>query len=451
MKIHLIAIGGSAMHNLAIALHKSGHQVSGSDDEIFEPSKGRLLAHGLLPKEEGWRPDLISQDLDAVILGMHARIDNPELLRAKELGLRIYSYPEYLFECAKNKQRIVVGGSHGKTTVTGMILHVLQQLKIETDYMVGAQLRGFNVMVRITDAPRMVLEGDEYLSSPIDRRPKFHLYRPHIAILTGIAWDHINVFPTFENYLEQFSEFINTISTGGTLIYFEDDTHLEKITADCRSDIHLIPYSTPNYTVERGITTVHAAGRSFTLKLFGKHNLQNLEGARLICSQLGVCEEDFWEAASSFTGADKRLERLDTHKDVFVYKDFAHSPSKLKATIQAVRDQHPQRKLVACLELHTFSSLNKSFLGEYAHCMDLAHNAVVYYNPTTIAHKRLEEIEPPEVKSAFAKDDIEISNDARAMVANLQSMQWGDKVLLWMSSGNFDGCSIEDIAKSLRP
>jgi UDP-N-acetylmuramate: L-alanyl-gamma-D-glutamyl-meso-diaminopimelate ligase len=449
MKIHLIAIGGSAMHNMALALHQSGNIISGSDDEIFEPSRSRLNRHGLLPAQTGWNPDLITPDLDAVILGMHARADNPELAKARELGLRIFSYPEYLYECARNKQRIVIGGSHGKTTVTGMLLHVLHTLKIETDFMAGAQLRGFDTMVRISDAPRMVLEGDEYLSSPIDRRPKFHLYRPHVAMLTGIAWDHINVFPTFENYVEQFQIFIQTIESGGTLVYFEGDSHLVKLVAEGRKDLNYIPYHTPKHSIQGGVTVIEFEGRSYPLKIFGKHNLQNLEGARLICARMGVDGADFMQAICSFTGADKRLEHLPSTPETVVYKDFAHSPSKLKATLKAVVEQHPDRKVFAFLELHTFSSLNKNFLDQYAHCMDDAFKAVVYYNPETLAHKKLEPLNPAEVQAAFARTDLLISNHSGNLVDGILKENWGDKVLLWMTSGNFDGCSIEQLATQI--
>lgn len=449
MKIHLIAIGGSAMHNLAMALHHSGHQVSGSDDEIFEPSRSRLAAKGLLPAQMGWNPQRINNELDAIILGMHARADNPELLKARELGLRIYSYPEYLQACSTQKKRIVIGGSHGKTTVTSMVLHVLNDLNISADYMVGAQLKGFETMVQISEAPIMVLEGDEYLSSPIDRRPKFHLYKPHIALLTGVAWDHINVFPTFEEYLRQFELFIETIELGGSLIYFVGDLHLENLVKRARKDIEIISYDTPDYQFLNGKTYIRNRSINYPLQIFGRHNLQNLEGARHVCAKLGVDAEQFWISIGQFTGADKRLERLESMVGTFVYKDFAHSPSKLKATVQAVVEQHPDREVHAYLELHTFSSLNKRFLGEYAHCIDEAHCATVYYNPLTLQHKQLDPLTPNDVKTAFERPDLVVSTRSSEIIDSINSKKWNDKVLLWMTSGNFDGCSIENIAEGL--
>ena len=375
MRIHLIAIGGSAMHNMALALLQKGFQVSGSDDAIFEPSKSRLEKHGLLPKEMGWFAEKITPDFDAIILGMHAREDNPELAKAKELNIPIYSYPEYIYEQSKNKKRIVIGGSHGKTSITAMILHVLQNLNIDCDYMVGAQLEGFDTMVKLThDAPIIILEGDEYLSSPIDRRPKFHLYQPDIAVLSGIAWDHINVFPTFEMYVDQFRIFKNMVSD--TLIYCEEDKELKKLARE-ETNCKLIPYSTPNHNIENGITTVS----NTELIIFGNHNLQNLNAAKLVCNKLGVSDFDFYKKIASFKGASMRLELVKKTATSSIYKDFAHSPSKLKATSSAMKKQFKDRKLVACMELHTFSSLNEEFLAEYKGSMDEPDTAIVYFSP----------------------------------------------------------------------
>ena len=363
MQIHFIAIGGSAMHNLALALHDKGYKVTGSDDAIFEPSKSRLDKKGILPEVLGWFPERINQNLDAIIVGMHAKADNPELLRAKELELKIYSYPEFLYEQCKNKTRVVIGGSHGKTTITSMILHVMNYMNINVDFMVGAQLDGFDNMVHLTEKNDFcVLEGDEYLSSPIDLRPKFHLYQPNIALISGIAWDHINVFPTYENYVEQFEIFISKITNGGILIYNEEDPEVKRVAEAATNPIRKIPYSTPSYSVENGETLLDTPEGPMPIEVFGAHNLNNLAGAKWVCQNMGVDEEDFYEAIATFKGASKRLEKIAQSKNKVAYKDFAHSPSKVSATTKAVKAQFPDRELVACLELHTYSSLNPEFL-----------------------------------------------------------------------------------------
>ncbi len=442
MKVHFIAIGGSAMHNLAIALHKKGFEVTGSDDEIFEPSKSRIAKYGILPEEFGWFPGKITNDLDAIILGMHAREDNPELKKAQELGVKVYSYPEYIYEQSKNKVRVVIGGSHGKTSITSMILHVLEKVNMKFDYMVGAQLEGFDTMVQLTDAPVIILEGDEYLSSPIDRRPKFHLYHPNIALLSGIAWDHINVFPTFDNYVNQFEQFIDLIEEEGSLVYCEADDELNKIANKANNPEVKLPYSTPKNYIENGVTYLITEYGDIPLQIFGDHNLQNLNGARLICNQIDVPDEDFYEAIKDFKGAAKRLELITKNGKTAVYKDFAHSPSKLKATTQAVKNQYRDREVIACMELHTFSSLNKEFLQEYDGSMVAADEAYVYYNNHTIAHKKLEPISPDEVKQAFNSDNVTVYNDSDLLFKMLQEKEWENKVLLLMSSGNFDGIDL---------
>ncbi len=436
MRIHLIAIGGSAMHNMALALHQKGFEVTGSDDAIFSPSKERLQKHGLLPNEMGWFPDKITTDLDAIILGMHAREDNPELNKAKELNIPIFSYPEYIYEQSKNKKRVVISGSHGKTSITAMILHVLQNLNIDCDYMVGAQLEGFDTMVKLThEAPIIILEGDEYLSSPIDRRPKFHLYQPHIAVLSGIAWDHINVFPTFEMYVDQFRIFKNMVSD--TLIYCEEDKELKKLARE-ETNCKLIPYSTPNHNIENGITTVS----NTELIIFGNHNLQNLNAAKLVCNKLGVSDFDFYKKIASFKGASMRLELVKKTATSSIYKDFAHSPSKLKATSSAMKKQFIGRKLVACMELHTFSSLNEEFLQQYKGCMDEPDIAIVYFSPEAIAHKKLESITTKQVYSAFAREGLLVFTDSKKLEEYLQQLDWKNQNLLMMSSGNFDNIDI---------
>ena len=450
MKVHFIAIGGSAMHNLAIALKKKGVYVTGSDDEIFEPSKTRLKKHNILPKEFGWFPEKITTELDAIILGMHAREDNPELLIAKELGVKVYSYPEYIYEQSKDKTRVVIGGSHGKTSITSMILHVLGKLNIDFDYMVGAQLEGFDTMVQITDSPLIILEGDEYLSSPIDRRPKFHLYHPNIALISGIAWDHINVFPTFENYIEQFSEFIKLIEKDGVLIYCSADSEVNKIALTTSNpDIDRIGYRTPENVIDNGITSILMSGNKIPLQIFGDHNLQNLNGARLVCNQLKINDEQFFEAIQDFKGASNRLELIAKNNITAVYKDFAHSPSKLKATTKAVKQQYESRKVIACMELHTFSSLNKTFLQEYKDSMASADEAYVYYSNHTLEHKKLDPITPEEVKEAFGSDNLTVYNNSDELFEMLNQKEWGNSVLLLMSSGNFDGKDLNAFGESI--
>jgi UDP-N-acetylmuramate: L-alanyl-gamma-D-glutamyl-meso-diaminopimelate ligase len=450
MKVHFIAVGGSAMHNLAIALHKKGYQVTGSDDEVFEPSKSRLRSYGLLPEREGWFPANISPELDAVILGMHARLDNPELIRAQELGLKIFSYPEYLYEQTKDKIRVVIGGSHGKTTITSMIMHVLRYNRIAFDYMVGAQLEGFDTMVSLTEEAKIaVFEGDEYLSSPIDRRPKFHLYFPNIALLSGIAWDHINVFPTFQFYVEQFQTFADLIEPGGSLIYFGNDENLRQLAAKSRTDIQKFPYLTHESVIENGITFLVSSKRKIRLQIFGDHNLQNISGAQLVCRQLGLTDKQFYTAISEFKGASRRLEVLAETENCVVFNDFAHSPSKLKATTEAVKKQFPERKLVACLELHTFSSLKKEFLPQYKNSMDAADLAIVYFNPHTIEHKKLEPITEQQVAEAFDSPGLMVFTDSDQLFAFLKSQSWENTNLLLMTSGNFSGKNLKAIAEEL--
>lgn len=452
MKVHLIAIGGSAMHNLAIALYEKGFQVTGSDDEIFEPSRSRLAERGLLPDLVGWFPEKIIAGLDAVILGMHARNDNPELLRAQELGLKIYSYPEYIYNQTKDKTRVVIGGSHGKTSTTAMILHVLQALGRECDFLVGAQLEGFDCMVRLSEtAPVAILEGDEYLSSPVDRRPKFHLYHPDIAVITGIAWDHINVFPTFENYVEQFRIFTDKITPHGTLIYCSSDAEVEKVAMGARSDIQKIGYGAFEHTVRDGNTFLITEEGETEIRIFGQHNLQNLSAALLVCQKLGIEPVDFYRAIAGFTGAAKRLELVKKNATTAFYKDFAHSPSKLKATTQALKEQYPNRVLVACMELHTFSSLNEQFLGEYEGAMAAADKAFVYFNPHTIEHKKLKPISPEQVRLAFGTENIRVFTDSSALIHELKHMDWKEKNLLMMTSGNFDGVDFKALAEELLP
>lgn len=445
-KVHFIAIGGSAMHNLAIALHEKGYRVTGSDDAIFEPSATRLKQRGLLPKETGWFPEKITADLDAVILGMHAHADNPEMLQAQELGVKIYSYPEYLYEQSKDKTRVVIAGSHGKTTITSMVLHVLHFHKKEVDFMVGAQLEGFDVMVKLTeDNDFMVMEGDEYLSSALDRRPKILLYKPNIALISGIAWDHINVFPTFENYVHQFELFTESITNGGALIYNSEDKEVVKIVEASQKALKKFPYQTPEHFIEDGITYLQTVEGPIPLEIFGKHNLNNLEGARLICNQLGVMDEGFYEAIQSFKGASKRLELVNRTPEFVTYKDFAHAPSKVISTTNAVKEQYPDRKLVACLELHTYSSLNPEFLSEYRGALDKADEKIVYYNPEALAIKRMQPISPTDIQNAFGDPSIQVFTSSEALKNHLENIDKSGKVFLMMSSANFGGIELRSL------
>ena len=451
MRTHFIAIGGSAMHNLALALHQKGYQVTGSDDAIFEPSKTRLEKRGLLPQDLGWYPEKITADIEAIILGMHAKADNPELLKAQELGLKIYSYPEFLYEQSKNKTRVVIGGSHGKTTITSMILHVMHYHNIEVDYMVGAQLEGFETMVHLPEEnDGIVLEGDEYLSSPMDRRPKFHLYQPNIALISGIAWDHINVFPTYENYVEQFEIFIQLITNGGILVYNQDDAEVKRVAEAATNPIRKLPYTTPKYKVENGITLLETPEGNMPIEVFGAHNLNNLAGAKWICQNMGVDEADFYQAIASFKGASKRLEKIAESKTKVAYKDFAHSPSKVAATTKAVKEQYPDRTVVACLELHTYSSLNAEFLKEYQGALDYADVAVVFYSPDAVKIKQLEEVTYEQIAKSFNREDLIIYTNPKDFKDYLFNLNLENSALLLMSSGNYGGLNFDEVKSLLQ-
>ncbi|GGG55833.1 peptidoglycan synthetase [Croceivirga lutea] len=450
MRIHFIAIGGSAMHNLALALEYKGYTVTGSDDVIFEPSKSRLSKKGLLPQEFGWFPEKITEDIDAVILGMHAKPDNPELLKAQELGVKIYSYPEFLYEQSKNKTRVVIGGSHGKTTITSMILHVLSYCNISVDYMVGAQLEGFDRMVHLTNENDfIVLEGDEYLSSPIDRRPKFHLYNANIALLSGIAWDHINVFPTFENYVEQFKIFVDGIVNGGSITYNAEDIEVQKVVENSENTIRKFPYQIPEHYVEDGVTYIETMDGPMPLEIFGAHNLSNLAGAKWICQQLGVDEEEFYEAISSFKGASKRMEKIGEGKTSIAFKDFAHSPSKVKATTQALKNQFPDKKLLACLELHSYSSLNAEFLNEYKGALEVADEAAVFFSPEAVKIKKLDEVTNQQIMDSFNRKDLNVFTNPQAFRTYLFQKDLHQTALLLMSSGNYGGLNFDEIQELL--
>lgn len=460
MKVHFIAIGGAAMHNLAIALHKKGYKVSGSDDEIFEPSRSGLERYGLLPEKTGWDPQKVTPDTDTIILGMHAREDNPELKRAKELQqqqqsgtqqppkLKIQSFPEFLYDQTRDKTRVVVGGSHGKTTITAMVMHALKTNGIKFDYMAGSRIEGFDTMVGLSDDTELaVFEGDEYLSSALDRRPKFHLYRPHIALLSGIAWDHINVFPTWENYLDQFRKFIDFIEPGGALVWCSEDPELNKLIHSSNLTIDAFPYQTHPFAIRDGAT--YLINPQVSVPVFGAHNMQNLNGARLICNILGINDERFYRSIQTFPGSKKRLQLLAQNTATSVYLDFAHAPTKVNATTMAMKNQYPERELVAVLELHTYSSLNAGFLQHYKDSMLTPDRAMVYFNPKTIEHKKLPPLTRKQVRDAFGRQDLEVSNSADELMKELREMNWDNKNLVIMTSGNFDGQDLEKLASNI--
>ncbi len=450
MKIHLIAIGGAVMHNLALALHDKGIEVTGSDDEIYEPSRTRLAVAGILPEKAGWFPDKITGEIDIIIAGMHARADNPELLKAKDEGLRIVSFPEFIYEQTRNKLRIVVGGSHGKTTTTAMIMHVLKHCGIKTDYLVGTAIDGYERMVRLSDDSEIaVIEGDEYLTSPLDSRPKFHLYRPHIAIINGISWDHANVFPTFENYCEQFRIFASTIEHNGRLLYFSDDTEASKIASECREDITCTPYKVHGYFTNKLGTYAVTVNKTVKVNFFGSHNMQDMSAAKEACMAAGVSEDDFYDAISSFTGGSKRLQLIASDGGRLVYLDFAHAPSKVKATVEAVREHYPGKKLIAIFELHTYSSLNRKFLPEYRGTLNQADIAIIYFNPHAVAHKKLPQLNNTDVSEAFDNRRAEVISDSGMLVDRIRQMAGDDKVFLFMSSGNFNNINLKELAEEI--
>lgn len=450
MRIHLIAIGGAVMHNLAIALKLKGYEVSGSDDEIFEPSRSRLASYKLLPMKEGWDPNLITPKIDAIILGMHAAKDNPELVKAEKLGLKIMSFPEYIYEQTKNKKRIVVAGSHGKTTTTAIIMHVFKSLGINFDYMVGSNIDNYESMVGLSDKSEIaVLEGDEYLTSALDRRPKFHLYKPDIAILNGIAWDHINVFPTFENYVEQFRIFIDCIEEGGTLIYYEGDDEVKKLALSSCKKIKKIPYKTHGFFQNKTGFYASTLKHVIPLKIFGEHNMQNLSAAKEACLEAGINEDDFYKAVQSFEGTAKRLQKLIENQNGVAYLDFAHSPSKVKATVEAVSARYPGKHIISCLELHTYSSLNIDFLPHYSGTLDKATYPYVYFNPHVLKVKNMPSVTANEVKAAFGNKKLSVFDNSSEMFSFIQKQNYRDSVFLFMSSGDFDGFNLRKLAEKL--
>ncbi|HEY9006708.1 UDP-N-acetylmuramate--L-alanine ligase [Ohtaekwangia sp.] len=449
-RIHFIAIGGSVMHNLAIALKEAGHDVSGSDDEIFEPSRSTLSKYGLLPEKDGWSPDSITPSIDVVILGMHARKDNPELLKAQQLGLKIVSFPEYITEQSIDKQRIVIAGSHGKTTTTAIIIHVLNYFKRKFDYVIGARVPGIEKTVKLSDAPIIVIEGDEYLCSALDPTPKFIKYNHHIGVITGISWDHANVFPSEEEYVRQFDLFADNTPKSGILIYCEQDSMALMIGKKERADVVETTYKGHSHASDNNGHFFLTNGKERTpIKIFGSHNFQNISAAKEVLKKIGITQEQFFEAISSFEGAAGRLEKVFDNTSATVYKDFAHAPSKVKATVKAMKEIYPSRDLVACLELHTYSSLNKKFLPQYKDSLKAAQVQVVYYNPDKVKDKNLEPLSEADIRSSFASNAIKVFVDPGELQQFLEQQTWKNKNLLMMSSGNFGGINIPALAEKI--
>ena len=444
-KYHFIAVGGAVMHNLALALVEKGYQVTGSDDEIYEPSRTRLEKAGILPKAYGWFPEKITSDLDGIILGMHARIDNPELQKAQELGIPVYSFPEFIYNQSKDKKRVVIAGSHGKTSITSIIFHVLKDQKVDFDYLVGAQIEGFNLMVRLSDAPIIIIEGDEYLTSPLDRTPKFFHYKHDIALVSGIAWDHYNVFPDFNEYKEQFRLFMETTPESGELIYCEADKLVKQAAEQVEIEAVKTPYKAHPAIIENGKTFLKTENGLVPIQIFGEHNLQNLQGAMYICLSLGLTAAQFYDSISKFKGAAKRQELIASNDKSALYRDFAHAPSKLMATANAVKAQFPERTLIAVQELHTYSSLNKEFLPNYEGSMDAADIAVIYLNPHAAALKKLELMDEETLRNGFKRSDLKLFTDSSELKKFLLSQDYSKTNLLLMSSGNYDNMDLDEL------
>jgi UDP-N-acetylmuramate: L-alanyl-gamma-D-glutamyl-meso-diaminopimelate ligase len=440
--IHFIAIGGAIMHQLALSLLRQGNKVTGSDDEINDPAKSNLEKAGILPEKYGWYPDKISKDVNAVVLGMHAKGDNPELVRAQELGIPIYSFPQYVYEVSRDKKRVVVAGSHGKTTITSMIMHILKHEGVEFDYLVGAKVAGFEQSVQLTDAPLIVLEGDEYPASVVEKRPKIFFYHPHVSVLSGIAWDHINVFPTYENYCSQFEHYLENMEKGAKLYYNAEDPEVVRIVKKSAKNLDTVPYKMPSFRYVNGEAFVDTGAGEIKVAVFGRHNLLNMQAAVAVCETLGISTRVAYDAIANFTGAAKRLEKILEEENLVAYRDFAHAPSKLKATLDAVREAYPDHKLIACFELHTYSSLNEEFLNEYAHSMDSSDDALVYFSHHALSLKGLPELKNEVVQRHFERQDLEVIDNKRGMEDKVRSLLYNRQkptCLLLMSSGTFDG------------
>ena len=441
-KYHLIAVGGSVMHNVAIDLKDMGHIITGSDDEIYEPSRSRLQAKSLLPEEMGWHPEKIDVTLDAVILGKHARIDNPELKKAQELGIPIYSFPEFISKHSKAKRRVCIAGSHGKTSTTAMIMHVLRKMDMTFDYLVGAKLDGFEKMVKISDADVLICEGDEYPSSALDNRAKMLHYNADISVITGMAWDHVNIYKTYESYKDAFRRFLKSMPEHGVCFFDQSDEVLNHMMQNEIFDVKRISYDAlePNKK-----SVLEWEGNTYDLKVFGRHNMLNMNAARLVCAELGVSADEFFNAMSDFKGAAKRLELISENKPV-IYRDFAHAPSKCQATVEAVRSRYGQSKIKAILELHTFSSLDQKFIKNYKGTMNNADEAIVFYDEHALKMKKMPELEAAKVANSFDHAHIEVISDPKHLAKAIKNSQNdGTEVLLIMSSGSLAGIDLNQL------
>lgn len=448
-RIHFIAIGGSVMHNLAITLAKQGHIVTGSDDELFEPSRSALEKNGLLPKTEGWNTSLIESSIDAVILGMHAKKDNPELLKAQQLGLKIYSFPEYLYNHSIDKQRVIIAGSHGKTTITGIVVHVLHHFNRSFDYVIGARIKGVDNPVKLSDAPLIIIEGDEYLCSALDPTPKFLRYQHHIGLISGVAWDHANVFPTEEEYLEAFDRFADQTPKSGILIFCDSDPMVSVVGNKQRTDVTSVPYKAHAHVIENNQEYLTSGKERIPIKIFGNHNLQNISGAKELLKKIGISSEQFYKAIQSFEGAAGRLEKIKETNSTAVFKDYAHAPSKVKASVRAVKELYPTREVIPCLELHTFSSLNKSYLPQYKDSLKGSNHAIVFIDPEKVKAKNLDPLTETDIKNAFGNPSLTVFTDAKKLEEHLLTQNWANKNLLMMSSGNFAGFNIKTLAEQI--
>lgn len=442
MYIHFIAIGGAIMHQLALALKSQGHTITGSDDEINDPAKTNLAKEGILPEKYGWYPEKITSEIDAIVLGMHAKADNPELLKAQELNIPIYSFPQYVYEVSKNKKRVVIAGSHGKTTITSMVMHILKEQGVSFDYLVGARVEGFDQSVQLSDAPIIILEGDEYPASIVEKRPKIFFYHPHISVLSGIAWDHINVFPTFDIYKDQFVQYLHTMEAGASLYYNNEDAEVRTLVNNTAQHLKAVPYNMPAFHYVDGNAVLDTENGPVEVSVFGRHNLLNMQAAIAVCEELGVSKKDCYRSIATFKGAARRLEKLAEYEGMVMYRDFAHAPSKLKATLDAVKEAYEDKEVIACFELHTYSSLNEQFLSEYAHSIDAADKAIVYFSHHALSLKGLPKLETETVKQYFKRDDLKVIDNKEALEKHISTLVENTQrpiCLLLMSSGTFDG------------
>lgn len=442
MRIHCISHWWRVTSSLAIQLKLLGHNVTGHDDEIYEPSKSALAQHGLLPQHEWWDADSVTSDIDMIVLGMHASADNPELLRAKELGLMIKSYPEVIYEFSKNKMRVVIAGSHGKTTTTSMVMHVLKHNGISFDWVVGGIVPGFDTMVSLDDNHKIIIiEWDEYPDGKINMTAKMLLYKHNIGILNGIAWDHITTYPTFDSYLLPFQTFVDQTPTDGFLGYYQDDQEVTNIMEHTDTQAQTVWYTVHPHIIRDGITYLQTPQWEVKLSIFWAHNCINISAAKLVCNQLDLSDEQFYAAIWSFTGAGNRLQLIhqDDAKHLTILRDFAHSPSKLTATINAVKTQYPDRTIIGLFELHTFASLSASFLPEYKWSFDAADIACVYYDDHTFQIKRMTPLTKEVVINGFGRSDLVVQDSANDLQAWYDNLDLTNSVVVLMSSGNFGG------------